>query len=82
MLESGPNRKAETGGDLVAGINLEGTFLQDPTFAGAQNPDYFYPLEKSILQSLRDTPDAGEQRFEQAIVTAVCVTPPSQQVDL
>ena len=42
-----PNR------DLVAGINLEGTFLKLPEYAGAQNPTYFYPASLATFERLQ-----------------------------
>ncbi len=39
---------------LIAGINLEGTFIKDPAFAGAQNSDYFYPLDTALFDQLND----------------------------
>ncbi len=34
---------------FVAGVNIEGSFLVDPAFAGAQNADYFYkPTDHAI----------------------------------
>ena len=38
---------------IVAGINLEGTFLKDPTYAGAQNTKYFYPISKDTIDQLQ-----------------------------
>ena len=38
---------------LVKGINLEGTFIKSPAFAGAQNPKYFYNLKESIIEQLQ-----------------------------
>lgn len=35
--------------NLVAGINVEGSFLKLPAYAGAQNPDFFYPPDLKIL---------------------------------
>ncbi|NND08770.1 MAG: amidohydrolase family protein [Saprospiraceae bacterium] len=44
--------------NMVHGINLEGTFLLDPYYAGAQNPDHFYPLTssevKEVMQAAND----------------------------
>ncbi len=40
--------------NLVAGINIEGTFLKDPQFAGAQNPDYFLELKSETIEALID----------------------------
>ena len=37
---------------LIAGVNIEGTFLVDPHYAGAQNPEYFYALTTEHLTSL------------------------------
>ncbi len=42
---------------MVHGINLEGTFLKDPAYAGAQNADHFYPLDWNTLNDLRDSSD-------------------------
>lgn len=39
---------------LVEGINLEGTFLKDPHYAGAQNPKFFYNAEWSIIERLQE----------------------------
>jgi N-acetylglucosamine-6-phosphate deacetylase len=38
---------------MLAGINLEGTFIKDAAYAGAQNPDYFYPLDRSLFEELQ-----------------------------
>jgi len=38
----------------LAGINLEGTFIKDATFAGAQNPEYFQPASASLFDRLQD----------------------------
>ncbi|MEM9822595.1 MAG: hypothetical protein AAF985_16050 [Bacteroidota bacterium] len=38
---------------LVAGINVEGTFIKSPAFAGAQNPEYFYPAEPATFDRLQ-----------------------------
>ena len=40
--------------NMIHGINLEGTFLLDPVYAGAQNPDHFYPLEAALVAEVRD----------------------------
>ncbi|MCF6361355.1 MAG: amidohydrolase family protein [Cyclobacteriaceae bacterium] len=39
---------------LVYGINLEGTFLKDPAYAGAQNPAYFYEADQHIIDKLQE----------------------------
>lgn len=38
---------------MIGGVNLEGTFLKDPAFAGAQNPRFFYPPTAEILADLQ-----------------------------
>ncbi|MEM9718731.1 MAG: amidohydrolase family protein [Bacteroidota bacterium] len=38
--------------ELVGGINLEGTFLKLPAFAGAQNPNFFYPASLATFEQL------------------------------
>ena len=40
--------------NLVAGINVEGTFLKDPAYAGAQNPRFFYELDLKFIEELND----------------------------
>lgn len=40
--------------NMIHGINLEGTFLLDPVYAGAQNPDHFYPLDSASVEAVRD----------------------------
>lgn len=40
--------------NLVSGINLEGTFLKDPKYAGAQNPDYFHPPSIDTVRQLQE----------------------------
>jgi len=40
--------------ELVYGINLEGTFLKDPVYAGAQNPEYFYAAEQQVIDRLQE----------------------------
>ncbi|MCB0689802.1 MAG: hypothetical protein KDC53_24850, partial [Saprospiraceae bacterium] len=40
--------------ELVGGINLEGTFLKDPHYAGAQNPKFFYDTDPSIIDRLQE----------------------------
>lgn len=37
---------------LVGGINLEGTFLKLPEYAGAQNPEFFYPADLEVFEKL------------------------------
>ena len=37
---------------MIAGINLEGTFLKLPEYAGAQNPEYFYPASTDTFDRL------------------------------
>jgi N-acetylglucosamine-6-phosphate deacetylase len=39
--------------ELVYGINLEGTFLKDPVYAGAQNPKYFFDVDEKVVNSLQ-----------------------------
>lgn len=39
---------------LIAGINLEGTFLKLPEYAGAQSPDYFYSPTKETFERLNE----------------------------
>lgn len=34
---------------LIGGINVEGTFLKMPEYAGAQNPAWFYPPDPAII---------------------------------
>ncbi|MCB0656045.1 MAG: amidohydrolase family protein [Saprospiraceae bacterium] len=48
-------RKAENYelGQMLAGINLEGTFIRDPAFAGAQNPEHFQPLSQDLFADLQ-----------------------------
>ncbi len=41
-------------GSIIGGVNIEGTFLVDPAYAGAQNPKFFYPLSDEILNQLID----------------------------
>lgn len=48
FIEENPKYK-----NLVYGINLEGTFLKDPDYAGAQNPKYFYDIDDEIIESLQ-----------------------------
>jgi len=38
---------------MIGGINLEGTFLKLPAYAGAQSPDYFYPPEEATMERLQ-----------------------------
>lgn len=38
---------------VVGGINLEGTFLKDPHYAGAQNPKFFYSPDWTIIEKLQ-----------------------------
>lgn len=38
---------------LVGGINLEGTFLKDPLYAGAQNPKFFYEADWNTIIKLQ-----------------------------
>lgn len=37
---------------LIGGINLEGTFLKDPAYAGAQNPRFFYAPSSTLVDDL------------------------------
>jgi len=37
----------------LAGINVEGCFLKDPEFAGAQSPAYFYPPDRKLFEQLQ-----------------------------
>lgn len=39
--------------EMVGGINLEGTFLKDPYYAGAQNPKFFYDAEIGTVEKLQ-----------------------------
>ena len=39
---------------LVYGINLEGSFLKDPVYAGAQNPKYFCEPKQEIIDVLQE----------------------------
>ncbi len=39
---------------MIGGINVEGTFLKLPAYAGAQSPEYFYPPSEENWQVLRD----------------------------
>lgn len=59
---------------LVGGINLEGTFLKLPEYAGAQNPEFFYPADLGIFEKLNKAsgrrikivnlpPEHGEKGF-------------------
>ena len=47
---------------LVGGINLEGTFLKLPAFAGAQNPKFFYPASLATFEQL-DEATGGRMRI-------------------
>ncbi len=38
---------------MIHGINLEGTFLKMKAYAGAQDPQYFFPPRISLLQELQ-----------------------------
>ncbi len=38
---------------IVEGINLEGTFLKDPHYAGAQNPKFFYDADTFVYERLQ-----------------------------
>lgn len=38
---------------MLAGINLEGTFIKDPAYAGAQNSAYFCPLSEALFEQLQ-----------------------------
>ncbi len=60
---------------LIKGINLEGTFLKDPHYAGAQNPKFFYKIDARIIHRLQKVsgnllkivnvpPEHGEQGLE------------------
>ena len=40
--------------DIVQGINLEGTFIKMPQFAGAQNPEFFYPPDYKLVEALQN----------------------------
>ncbi len=42
---------------LVHGINLEGTFLKDPAYAGAQNPAFFCEIDAKIIDELQASSD-------------------------
>ncbi len=39
--------------NLVYGINLEGSFLKDPVYAGGQNPKYFYDVSQHLIDKLQ-----------------------------
>jgi N-acetylglucosamine-6-phosphate deacetylase len=60
---------------MIAGINVEGTFLKLPAYAGAQSPDFFYPPKKETFERLQNAsgglirivnlpPEHGEQGLE------------------
>lgn len=38
---------------MIAGINLEGTFIKDPAYAGAQNPAYFCAIDQELFARLQ-----------------------------
>ncbi len=38
---------------MIAGINLEGTFIKDPAYAGAQNAAYFCALDRELFARLQ-----------------------------
>ena len=38
--------------ELIGGFNLEGTFLKLPEYAGAQNPEFFYPASQETFDLL------------------------------
>lgn len=38
---------------VLGGINLEGTFLKDPAYAGAQNPRFFYAPALDLIDELQ-----------------------------
>ena len=40
--------------NLVYGINLEGSFLKDPVYAGAQNPNYFCEPKQEVIDALQN----------------------------
>ncbi len=40
--------------NLVYGINLEGSFLKDPKYAGGQNPKYFYDVDQHVIDRLQE----------------------------
>ncbi len=40
--------------DLILGINLEGTFIKDPDFAGAQSANFFQPLSYELYLELQE----------------------------
>ena len=44
---------------LVAGINVEGSFIKTPEFAGAQNSAWFYPPEIEMFEQLNSA--SGER---------------------
>ncbi len=60
---------------MVIGVNLEGTFLKDPAFAGAQNPAFFQTPSLDLVRKLQRIsgdqiriinipPDHGEHALE------------------
>lgn len=44
-------KEHEEWAELIGGVNIEGTFLKDPAYAGAQNPRFFYPPAEQVLDS-------------------------------
>lgn len=40
---------------FIGGINLEGSFLKLPAYAGAQNPAYFYPPSIDFIDEVQET---------------------------
>ena len=42
---------------MIAGINLEGTFIKDPAYAGAQNSAYFCALDRGLFARLQAAAD-------------------------
>jgi len=60
---------------ICAGINIEGTFLKMPAYAGAQNPDYFADADVDLFDRLNEAcghrikmvnvpPEQGEKGME------------------
>ena len=39
---------------IIGGINLEGTFIKDPAYAGAQNPEYFFSPDPATFDLLNE----------------------------
>ena len=61
------NSRGQSWGGVLAGLNIEGTFIKDAAYRGAHNPDYFNGPSRELFEELQVAADG--------IITIVNVVP-------